>query len=307
MSKVLIVGNPGDLHVRHLQAAIRARGHESQVLQIPRLPEAATVVVRPAHPLRAHVSDGDGRHLIDDVSAVWYRRQGRPELPLDVTDPDDKEFALREWEQTLDGIFLSLDIKLVNAVDAQRAAVKPRQLCVASACGLRIPDTLITSDPAAALEFVEEHDGRVVHKTMVSPRQQFAATQLWRLEDRAFLDQLRIAPVMFQELVTGHSEVRATVVGSQIMAARIQTAAGSVDSRLDPDAPCERMALPAEVTHRLHQMMASLGLTFGTVDMKITDDGEYVFFEVNPQGQFLYVEILANLPISNALADLLVS
>lgn len=51
--------------------------------------------------------------------------------------------------------------------------------------------------------------------------------------------------------------------------------------------------------------MATLGLVFGTIDLKITHDGEYVFLEVNPQGQFLYVENLTGLPITLALARLL--
>jgi biotin carboxylase len=51
--------------------------------------------------------------------------------------------------------------------------------------------------------------------------------------------------------------------------------------------------------------MNELGLVFGTVDLRVTDDNEYVFLEVNPQGQFLYVEILTGMPITAALAEFL--
>ena len=51
--------------------------------------------------------------------------------------------------------------------------------------------------------------------------------------------------------------------------------------------------------------MHELGLVFGTVDLKLTDNGEHVFLEINPQGQFLYIEILTGLPISRALAEFL--
>ena len=53
--------------------------------------------------------------------------------------------------------------------------------------------------------------------------------------------------------------------------------------------------------------MDELGLVFGTVDLKLANSGEHVFLEVNPQGQFLYIEILTGLPISNALAEFLSS
>jgi hypothetical protein len=39
--------------------------------------------------------------------------------------------------------------------------------------------------------------------------------------------------------------------------------------------------------------------------MKLTDEGEYVFLELNPMGQYLYVEILAGLPLTAAMAELL--
>jgi hypothetical protein len=36
--------------------------------------------------------------------------------------------------------------------------------------------------------------------------------------------------------------------------------------------------------------------------LRLTDDGRYVFLEVNPAGQFLYVENATGQPISAALA-----
>jgi len=76
---------------------------------------------------------------------------------------------------------------------------------------------------------------------------------------------------------------------------------------LDFDAPCERWDLPESVDKLLRNLMSELGLVFATIDLKITNQGEYVFLEVNPQGQFLYVEILTNLPITLALARFLTS
>jgi hypothetical protein len=59
------------------------------------------------------------------------------------------------------------------------------------------------------------------------------------------------------------------------------------------------------VTAGLLGLMRRLGLVFSTIDMKLTDEGEYVFLELNPMGQYLYVEILAGLPLTAAMADLL--
>ena len=78
-----------------------------------------------------------------------------------------------------------------------------------------------------------------------------------------------------------------------------------VDSRLDPDAPCTSYELPSNVAAALFRLMDELGLVFGTIDLKLDVNGEHVFLEINPQGQFLYIEILTGLPISQALAELL--
>ena len=306
VASVLIVANPEDLHAKFIGRTLEQRSCDVRFLHIARFARTAAVSVQPRNPPCAEVIDSDAVLDLDGVATVWYRRQGRPELPPDLT-ADDQAFALREWEQTLDGIVLSLDAKFVNPVGAQRAAVKPRQLVVASRHGLRVPETLITSSPSAAIEFIDVHSGRVVHKTMSAPRHLFAATQRWQAGDERFLANLGIAPVMFQEEISGACEIRATIVGDDVFAARIETDANTVDSRLRPDAPCDAWALPDQVCEAALRTMRSLGLVFGTMDLKIDDNGEYVFFEINPQGQFLYIEILTGLPISDALASLLAS
>jgi glutathione synthase/RimK-type ligase-like ATP-grasp enzyme len=50
-----------------------------------------------------------------------------------------------------------------------------------------------------------------------------------------------------------------------------------------------------------------LGLCYGAIDMVLTPDGRYVFLEINPNGQYLWIEEAAGLPISDAICDLLMS
>jgi hypothetical protein len=54
-------------------------------------------------------------------------------------------------------------------------------------------------------------------------------------------------------------------------------------------------------------LMDRLGLVFGSIDMIVTPDGEHVFLEVNPNGQFDWVARRAGLPIYEALAALLLA
>lgn len=92
------------------------------------------------------------------------------------------------------------------------------------------------------------------------------------------------------------------MIGSDIFTMKIAVAPGTVDSRLDSDAECEPLALPRDIGDKLRRLMKDLNLVFGAIDLRVTPEGEFVFFEINPQGQFLFVEISTGLPLSAALA-----
>jgi hypothetical protein len=85
-----------------------------------------------------------------------------------------------------------------------------------------------------------------------------------------------------------------------------QSRAG-LDSRLDLDVPVAPFELQDPAVSQLLALMRDLGLSFSAVDLKMTADGELYFLELNPQGQFLYIEILTGQPIAAAMARLLVA
>src|SRR5262245_28658365 len=247
---------------------------------------------------------------LSGVRAIWARRPSPPAIPAAVIDAEHRRFARQEWRDLLEGLTLSLglDALMVNPLPAQRAAIKPYQLAIAQRIGLRVPDTLITSDPLRAPHFIDKYQGRVVHKAMTSPRNAFIDTRRWQETDRSALQQLLVAPAIFQQLIEGATDIRATIVGQEIYAAAISTgqSRAGLDSRLDLDVPTTAFEIPGEIAEQLHSLMEALGLMFATIDLKIDADGRLHFLELNPQGQFLYIEILTGLPIAAAVAQLLI-
>ena len=303
---IAIIASPKDIHVRYIERELEKLGRRVRVIDtrdfgqgtLIDYPIGGASEITPIH--GAPVS-------LRDISTVWYRRPFHGQIAAGVRDPEDRRFCRQEWATTFDGVLLNLDARFVNPVVAEFAAVKPRQLQVAAQCGFRIPDTLITNDPAKVDVFLDKHQRRIIHKALTAPANRLLATRCWDEADREAFDSLPLAPTMFQEQIFGPADIRATVVGDEIFAARIATEEGraGVDSRLDLDAPYELHLLPDPVARALRDTMARLGLVYGTVDMKIDRDGDYVFLEINPQGQFLYVEILTGMPIGAALARLL--
>lgn len=83
------------------------------------------------------------------------------------------------------------------------------------------------------------------------------------------------------------------MMGEDVFAAAIhsQETSYAVDFRMDMDAGrVEAFQLPRGVIERLQALMDRLGLIYGAIDMRLTPDGQYVFLEINPAGQWLFVE-----------------
>jgi glutathione synthase/RimK-type ligase-like ATP-grasp enzyme len=136
---------------------------------------------------------------------------------------------------------------------------------------------------------------------------QFLETKEWEEDARRHLGCLPLAPTIFQELVQGPADIRVTIVGDTCFGALIEAdrSRPHVDSRINEGPVAVLYTLPERTKRQLLGVMRELGLRFATIDMKVRDDGELVFLELNPQGQFLYIEILTGQPIAKSMAKLL--
>lgn len=301
---ILIISNRSDIHAILVQKKLYTQGNDAQIFDLMEFSNDSLLDYQIGeNPVREFKLGKESSINLGDVTSVWLRRPSYPQISKSVLKKEDRQFGSMEWINAIDGV-LSLDAKYVNPPESQQAAIKPKQLEIARFCGLNIPETLITNNREKVEDFLIKHENRVIHKAMSAPSHRFLDTRLWNEEDRQYLPDLKLAPTMFQEYVTGVYDVRATVVGKEIFSVRITNLENSemIDSRLNLDLPYEPFEIPGEIKDRILDFMEKMGLVFGTIDLKINDNGEYVFFEINPQGQFLYVEVLTKLPIVQAVA-----
>jgi hypothetical protein len=247
------------------------------------------------------------------VGAVWYRR---PAVPVvDLADPA-AVWAAGEAREALDGLWKTLDALWVNHPDRNRLAeCKPEQLRRAADLGFTVPASIVTNDPEAAAAFASEHPDGVVCKPLRSGRVSNGTTS--KLFFTTLLDAAALAalgdigpePYLFQAFVPKRYDVRVTVIGSDAFAARIESQGNPeavVDWRRgDPRGLGHEVEeLPPEVGARCVELVASYGLHFGAIDLAATGEG-YVLFEINPNGQWAWLEQAVNLPLRARLADLL--
>jgi hypothetical protein len=305
---IVVISHPADVHATRVLERLAARGDEAVLFDLADLPARATLTLAfedPTHPRAVLRKDGRAFPL-SEASAVWWRRPQFPALDA-VRDPDARGFAYGEWHEALYGLYHLLRCPWMNPVLLDDAASrKPYQLQVAAEVGLRVPDTLMTSDPEEARGFVARHgaDG-TIYKIFAATKQVRRETRVVRPGDLGLFDSIRVAPVIFQELVPAVADLRITIVGDDVYPMAIDTRGTSyeVDFRVSlAEARTSAAELPGDLHDRLLHFMARLGLVYGAVDMRLTPEGEHVFLEVNPGGEFLFSEMGTDFPITEAVA-----
>jgi glutathione synthase/RimK-type ligase-like ATP-grasp enzyme len=249
--------------------------------------------------------DGD---LLDIASldAIWFRRWNHPQRDLPpLRDPAQIEVVHRSCSTTLlGGLLTTFDGAWISRPEAtRRAENKLVQLRAAQAAGFAVPQTLISQDPETIRAFCAALPDPAVIKTVHgTPRSQLFSVRV--TEDHlADDDALRICPTIFQEYVPGERHLRVLCCGRRTYAVEIESK--RLDWRLDLDTPMFPVQLDAEVERRLGDVVVRLGLRMGVADLKITPAGDAVWLEVNPQGQFLFLEGLTGLDLTGAFCDFL--
>lgn len=246
------------------------------------------------------------RHIdLADIWSVWRRSPTTFRFPAGLTAPE-RQHAHTEAKLGLGGVLMSLPVRWVNLPDhASTAGYKPIQLAVAAAAGLTVPATLITNDVKAVRRFAQARD--VVTKMLGAPSiyeaggRRVAYTE--RLSPQLTTDLVGIEHTanQFQEWVTKNYEARAIVVGEKIFTAAIyaRSAAAKVDWCSDyPSLSYMVIEPPEAVAGGIRAVMRSLNILYGAFDFVIDDDGQWWFLEVNPGGQYGWLEEQAGLPIT---------
>ena len=310
---ILVISHHRDEHAQAVMVELSRRGAATRLLDLSRFPLELCLTMHydGSSGTRFQLGcDGQGEIDLADCGAVWWRRPQQPTVAGAVVRPAYQNFAVSESHEALHGLWQSLDAFWINepARDVV-ASRKAYQLKLAMDAGLEIPRTLVSNCREAVRAFVEEVGvGKVIYKAFSATEQDWRETRLLREEELGKIDNVKYAPVIFQSYIEADVDLRITVVGDQIFPAAIhsQETSYKVDFRMDiGKARVEAAELPADVEDKLLKLMRTLGLTYGAIDMRRRPDGSHVFLEVNPAGQWLFIERLTGQKITEALASLL--
>jgi len=327
--RILVISSPDDVHARAVAYVIRAKGHICEELYCVDYPTLATITLKASNHITAPQSvvryTGEGFNAVnvnDKFDTIWLRRRQIPELPLSMH-PGDREVALRQCDRCLSDLIAGLDgpdVFWVNPLECDNTSnLKMYQLRRAERAGLTIPDTLVSNDPDEIREFIARCGGKAIHKLLQNAvwkskndEKTFGCyTTPITCDDLPKDAALRLSPGIFQPLLKKQFEARVACFGEYLMALQI-------DSQSDDRARIDWRAgqrfidmkpyiLPEAIAQGIRRFLRSTRFTFAALDFIVTPDGEHIFLEANPNGQFLWMEDRTEMPVLNVFSDYLIA
>lgn len=245
---------------------------------------------------------------LEHARAVYWRRPVWPAFAH--LEAADARYAAAQVRYGLGGILYSLDGPLwVNHPLREAAAdYKPAQLAVAQSLGLTVPPTLVTNDPDTARQFTAAY-GPVIAKALRWTPYERNGVPMTSWAEPVVTDEiddtLSAAPHLLQARVEKVADLRVLIVGRRVFAVRIDS--GLLDWRTDYEAlSYSVVCLPERLEKALLAFLDHFDLVSGSFDLALDGKGDFHWLELNPNGQWGWLEEKTGLEMSAAIADLLI-
>ncbi len=251
------------------------------------------------------ISLGESRIDLEDIAAAYIRPY---ESRMLSAVRNTKSAAVVQFRAA------AVDEMLLNWADITPALVlnRPRHMAVNSSkpyqsqlirrCGFLVPETLISTTPAAAREFQERHRD-VIYKSVSGVRSRvarLAAAHSERLRD------IMSCPTQFQEFIPG-CDFRAHVIGAEVFASELLCDADDYRYPGDHMLEIRECRLPHSIEERCIALAQSMELPVAGIDLRRTPEDEWYCFEVNPSPAFTFYQEFTGQPIAAAIAKLLIA
>jgi len=252
---------------------------------------------------------------LKEFTSVYFRR---PELPIvnyEDLSSGEIQFLKNENFYALEGLYKILkDLYWVSPVYAIREAEnKIYQLELAKSIGFSIPDSIVTNIYYDSLEFYNRNNANCIVKPIKSgliddkntPKVAFTN----QLKEKPQKEQIELLPNFFQTHIKKSYDVRVTMVGKKAFAALIDSQ-NNDETKVDwrrGEMPLKhtKIEIPNELLEQCVTLLKMLNIRFGAIDFILDTNGNFIFLEINPNGQWAWIEKQAGYEISNEIVNLL--
>lgn len=313
---VLVVTNEKDVHADAVISVFNQRNIPFVRFHTDAFPLKNKLVLELPDLKNSMIFSNNNAISLSEIGSVWYRRPKDPVISAAISNPEYRNIAISESKVALENVWRILErmgVLFINSPDAIEVSnSKLLQLQIAQGIGFETPISLISNDPKYCLDFFEKNK-EIIVKAMRQPRYGDAVIYTNKVSKKSLsnIGSVALSPTYFQSYIPKKLELRITVIGNNVFSVAIDSQNHEqtmVDWRRNVRlAKHSPFSLPKQISDQCVSLVKNLNLSFGAIDMIITPDDRFVFLEINPNGQWLWVEREAGLPIADSIATLLSS
>ena len=247
------------------------------------------------------ITHGNDTISKERTKSIYYRKPAFP---------DTSEFDI-EYRRMINSDILAIIDGLTNSFDGvvlskpyllRRADNKVYQLVYAQKHSILMPESFVGNNN----HWEHISTPRIIKPLSVgkiATSSGISIIQTNLMHDEDCYDSIELTPVYIQNYVQKSYEVRITVIDDNYFAVKI-ISDNSVDWR-NGNNRYELIEVPEEVKECIQMMMMNFQLRFGAIDYIVGDDGKWYFLEINPNGQWQWLECILNLSISDCIMQVL--
>ncbi len=254
-----------------------------------------------------------------DFDSVYYRRPLLNNLDyIEKATFQERNYLKSELAYILEGIYKVLRDKYwLNDVFAIREAEnKIYQLQMAQEVGFKMPLSLISNQHEEINKINKICNNDCIIKPIKSGnmkdinRPKVIFTTKTKEEQFEYEERIEAFPLFIQKNIHKQYDLRCTVIGDEVFTAQIYSQ-GNEDSKVDWRRGRQVLEhrnhkLPNEIEKMCVELTKKLNLNYSAIDMILDKNGDYVFLEINPNGQWAWIEKRLGFPISKRIVDLLI-
>ncbi|HEY5125313.1 MAG TPA: hypothetical protein VIK14_16400 [Ignavibacteria bacterium] len=256
----------------------------------------------------------------DQIESVYFRRPKLPDLKDESFELGEKRFFLNEMNYFFEGIYSILnDAFWISPVfSIRKAENKIFQLVLANTIGFKIPDGIISNEIVSLNKFLNKNDNRCIIKPIKTGyiEESDSLKLIYTSDiDSEIVNKYKntiLYPTYLQSKIEKKTDIRVTVVGNKTFPAAIlsqEYEETKTDWRKGTKVELkhEIIKLPEDIENKCILITKKLDLKFGAIDLILNENGEYIFLEINPNGQWAWIEKRLGYRISEEIINLLIN
>lgn len=263
----------------------------------------------------------NGIDLTEEVTAVYYRRFAThvkiPELRNGFPTDQARYEVTNEMEHLVKYLYFLLSDKVWFPYPKYVDIDKLTSLTMAKKAGLSIPRSTVSNNKKCLNDFIEETPSAITKPIKFSGYfigdDGFTHTVLTNTISKKNLSEIKadhFFPTLVQEKINYEFEIRIFYLDGDFYASAIMVPDTNYTDVKRHFGKAEihwiPYQLPKHIMSRLHSFMQSIKLNTGSIDMMKTKDGDHVFIEVNPVGQFIAPSRRCNFKLEKRIAEWLI-